>query len=567
MNTNWKIYALLFLGLGSMLSANIFYVFPRIKNSVHQAAADSTWPAAAGQYLNFIDMELLELSALLAILAIALMLISVLLANTFLKPVNSFINRVSSKFLPGGKGSLEGVSSCIETVCNNIFVLDNVPIGIMVVDPGGTITYFNREAGEIAELVPSSVIGAPMMQYFPNNYYNYTMEVINSGREYLGLRNIIKVGGFFKELLFSISPIRSHDSITGAVAVFQDVTPQRKMIEVRAAYALARDLATQKDLGGAFQVIARSAAEMVEIEFSAVFLADHEGRLLLRSAHGIPSEAVESYNAGPLRVDSPEIKDLYQSRVPLLHGDVANRANLQSLLIIPGISSFYSFPVIYEDQLIGFLNLYSREKDRLSKDMVYLIQSLSGQLNTAIANFYELQKMRNLASVDGLTGLFNKKYFTESIGALIPETVSSGGSISLAMIDIDHFKQVNDRFGHPAGDQVLKDVAALISRFVRGTDLVCRYGGEEFSIIMSGTSKNVALEVAERIRTAVENTNFPGREGEPVKITVSCGVASFPRDASTAEDLIRHSDTALYTSKRSGRNRSTGYHQEQKMGF
>lgn len=438
-------------------------------------------------------------------------------------------------------------------------------MGILVVNNHGVIQQFNREAGLITELEPSDVLGRPMLHFFPHNLHHLTTEVIRSGKEYLGQRNIVKVGGFFKEVLFSVSPLRVGETTTGAVAVFQDVTPQRKMIEVQAAYTLAKELATQTDLDGTVQVIAESAAKMVNIEFTAVFLADEHGRLILRAAHGVPAIDIEKYNSAPLSLNSPEITGLYHNIVPLLHGDVRNKQNLSPLFITPGIKSFYSFPITLTDQLIGFINLYSCSQNKLSSDMIYLIQSLSGQLNTAITNFNELQRIRTLADVDGLTGLYNKRYFQEVIQKVITDATDVGKPFSLGMLDIDHFKRINDSYGHQFGDRILKVLAGLVSGWVREGDYLCRYGGEEFALIMPGTSQEQSLEIMERIRRGIESASFSGPDKHPLKITISGGIACFPEDASNLEDLILYSDTALYAAKKSGRNRVLGYHPDQKV--
>lgn len=566
MNINRKIFAVLFLSLGSLAAAVPFFALPRIKMIFTESLQSLQGSAPAGQVLHSLDRELFHISLFIAFFAAALLVASIYYVVVLLKPLSNFIKQVNGLFPPGMRDGLEAVSSGINSLRNNARIADCVPIGIMVVDLDGIIRFFNREAGEITETDPSSVTGRPMLEFFPNNYYSYTMEVIRTGREYLGLRNIIKAGSFFRELLLSISPMYRDNSVSGAVAVFQDVTPQRKLIEVQAAYNLAKDLVTQKDLSSTVRVISKAAAEMVEIEYSAVFLADREGRLVIRSAFGIPAEEVDKYNASPHHLDSPEISDLYRNKVPLLHGDVRNRPGIKKLLFIPDIISFYSFPILHEGRLIGSLNLYSREKNCLSRDKIYLLQSLSGQVNTAITNFYELQKMRTQASVDGLTGLFNKKHFLESLNVQLAGA-ASGSPVSLSMIDIDHFKKINDTFGHQAGDQLLKDVAGVILQQVRESDFVCRYGGEEFCVIMPGTPKRSAMEVVNRIRSAAEGMVFYTPEKEAVRITVSGGVACFPEDASTAEDLILFSDTALYAAKRSGRNKVVAYTPDLKMNI
>ncbi|HBV96738.1 MAG: hypothetical protein JL50_15840 [Peptococcaceae bacterium BICA1-7] len=511
-----------------------------------------------GSVLTDLRGELLIIALVMIILSAGMLMVYLYYIRILVKPVNQFIDHLSRRFEIEGKNALEDITRQVEAIYGNMNLAESIPIGIMVVDLEGVIKFFNREAGEITGHAPSNVIGRPMIKYFPNNYHSYTMECMQTGRECLGLRNIIKSGSFFKELLLNISPILTNNSVSGAVATFQDVTPQRKMIEVHAAYSLARDLVSQKDLDSTVKVISRAASEMVEIEHTAVFLADSEGKFMITSWHGIPEEYVEKYNSSPYSVDSPEIIELYRNKTPLIHGDVRNKHNLKAMLIIPEVLSFYSFPVVYEGKTIGLVNLYSPEKNKLSRDKIYLIQTLSGQVNTAIINFYEFQKMRLLASIDGLTGLFNKKYFLENLAEEIKHA-SAKYPLSLSMLDLDHFKNVNDTYGHQAGDQVLKEIASVMSRSLRETDSICRFGGEEIAISMPGTSKTDAFELIDSIRKKISNTPVYQTDDGPLFITISGGVATYPEDGSTLEELVLNSDSALYSSKKDGRNLVTGY--------
>ncbi len=554
-----KVYALYLAGMLSMLGAFIFIAMPRIGKVFTEGLAAFQGTPAADAALDNLHREFVFLNIFLVVLTICLLAVTAYYSWILIKPLNMFLKNLAGRFFPGKGGNFDDAYSAVESVRMGAAVAHYAPIGIMLVDRDGIIRFFNREASDITEFDPQSVTGRPMLNFFPNNYYNYTMEVIKTGREYMGLRNIIKVGDFFKEIIFSISPLTLPDTVSGAVAVFQDVTPQRKLIEVQAAYSLVRDMVTQRDLDGMAGVIAKSAAEMVDIEFSAVFLADREGGLVIRSACGIAEEAVKNYNARPARVDSPEMVELYRHRLPLLHGDIGGNAVLEPLMAVPGACSFYSFPIICEDRLVGLLNLYSRQKNKLNRDMICLLQSLSGQVSSAVGNFLEMQRMRTMASVDGLTGLFNKKYFLENLSARLDSVGASGPPLSLAMMDLDHFKSINDRYGHQAGDRLLKDVAGVMLQQADEGHCVCRFGGEEFSIIMPGVTKDGAVEAVNRIRFRIENSIFhvPGCDG--VEMTISGGVACFPDDAKNAGDLILFSDISLYAAKRSGRNRVVAY--------
>jgi len=162
-----------------------------------------------------------------------------------------------------------------------------------------------------------------------------------------------------------------------------------------------------------------------------------------------------------------------------------------------------------------------------------------------------------LAAVDGLTGVFNRRYAISHLEAMIRRATDAKTALRVMMLDIDRFKSVNDRFGHPAGDAVLKEFATRVSANVRGLDMVARLGGEEFSVALPETSASAAAAVAERVRAAVEAPRFRDAAlPSPLEVTVSIGVAAM-RLGDDAERLLARADSALYASKNSGRNRVT----------
>jgi two-component system, cell cycle response regulator len=157
---------------------------------------------------------------------------------------------------------------------------------------------------------------------------------------------------------------------------------------------------------------------------------------------------------------------------------------------------------------------------------------------------------------DVLTNCFNKKYFLERLPSEVAFAARHGKLLSLAMIDVDHFKKVNDTYGHQAGDHVLRAVATVIEQTIRADDILARYGGEEFVIIMRETPADDAFTAAERIRRKVESTAFVF-EGTKIPVTISLGIATWaPGRSDAPEELIRIADEYLYKAKRSGRNRS-----------
>jgi len=166
-------------------------------------------------------------------------------------------------------------------------------------------------------------------------------------------------------------------------------------------------------------------------------------------------------------------------------------------------------------------------------------------------------KLRKLAVTDGLTGLFNYRAFRRQLHSEISRSKRFDLPVSLLMMDIDHFKNYNDRFGHPNGDRVLKRFARILRENVREVDCLARYGGEEFALILPGTDKKSAKTAAEKLRRLVERSPFPYAEKLPSgRVTMSVGVTSFPGDTQDEEELIRFSDKALYRAKKGGRNRT-----------
>jgi len=164
-------------------------------------------------------------------------------------------------------------------------------------------------------------------------------------------------------------------------------------------------------------------------------------------------------------------------------------------------------------------------------------------------------ELQRLALTDELTRLYNHRYFQMRLEEELQRAGRHGAPLSLIMLDVDFFKQYNDTHGHPMGDQLLKGLSQLLCENVRVMDTVARYGGEEFAIILTDTTGEQAVQVADRIRSAIQDYPFPGRESQPGGIvTVSVGIASYPQNASTREELVQRADEALYQAKRETRN-------------
>ena len=166
----------------------------------------------------------------------------------------------------------------------------------------------------------------------------------------------------------------------------------------------------------------------------------------------------------------------------------------------------------------------------------------------------DFEHQYKLATTDGLTELFNHRYFQDMMKQQIEQSKRYNSKFSLIMIDIDYFKQFNDKYGHQAGDAVLRQVAAILKKNTRISDYVCRYGGEEMAIILPNTAYEETMKNAERIRKAVEETPFKLSLTQEGQVTISLGIASYNGEEETAQDIIKRADNALYKAKENGRN-------------
>jgi diguanylate cyclase (GGDEF)-like protein len=212
-------------------------------------------------------------------------------------------------------------------------------------------------------------------------------------------------------------------------------------------------------------------------------------------------------------------------------------------------------PLRTRDENLGILmvdNLLSQQE--ISPGEIPILQGIAGQLSMAIKNARLFQGVEELSITDGLTGLYLLRYFKQRLKEEFFRAERNGGNLSLMIMDIDHFKRFNDSYGHQAGDTVLTTVAERILANARKVDLTARYGGDEFIILLPDTSSEEALLLADRLYQAISKEPVT-LAGQPVTITTSLGIATFPTHASSIEELIKRSDEALYWVKSHGRNR------------
>jgi diguanylate cyclase (GGDEF)-like protein len=222
--------------------------------------------------------------------------------------------------------------------------------------------------------------------------------------------------------------------------------------------------------------------------------------------------------------------------------------------VVRGLAALKIFPLRTGDTVVGALVCGSRSAQALPEAAQKELSMLAMQAAQAIVRTRLYEQAERLATTDGLTGLLNRRTFNAQLQRRLREAQRYNRPLSLLLLDIDHFKKVNDTHGHPAGDAVLRGVAQLAQKQARETDMVARYGGEEIALILPETDGRGAHAIGERIRKGVAAAAHPTQQGN-LRVTVSIGVATWPGSPPEAEGLLQAADKALYRAKEGGRNR------------
>jgi len=283
---------------------------------------------------------------------------------------------------------------------------------------------------------------------------------------------------------------------------------------------------------------------------SVVLVEESDGTLRIAEHHGLSGKDVENFYIYYAKLQDSIFQDIMQKKSPYFFDGTEE-------LFMPII---LSVPLISRKKVIGFLNIHSMYKEmQLTQDKIELINALASQASIAISNAQLFQALREQAIIDPCTNLFNFRYFQQKLDEEITVYNATKEPLSLIILDIDHFKNVNDTYGHVYGDAVLRELGNILKRNVRSEDSVCRYGGEEFAIIFPHCVQDVSLRIAERIRSRIEDTSSHDRRGtfkDP--ITVSIGVTEYEPELSKTS-FIQRADNALYYAKNNGRNMVAGY--------
>jgi diguanylate cyclase (GGDEF)-like protein len=341
-----------------------------------------------------------------------------------------------------------------------------------------------------------------------------------------------------------------------AVEVSSELSPAtmiRRSREVNVLLRMAMLSALEMELDSSLNLLCDMAAELVGYSRAAVyFWLDSGEGMHLRATRNLPECSGECI----ARVSVLNYCAAKMGRPLLLTRDSQPAA--EALLREMRAASLVVLPLFVHNSVVGAMHLFGERPDAFSLEDVQLLWILSLVAESMLARDYSNEILLRTAFTDFLTGLKTRQYFEQQLDLEMARAGRRGTSLAVLMIDIDHFKLLNDTFGHPAGDLVLHEFANLFTRDLRQIDLAARYGGEEFILLLPETTHNGAMLVAQRLRRAVEQARFRVSSADDgageQQITISLGVAIFPDDAPSKKELLEAADAALYRAKANGRN-------------
>lgn len=320
---------------------------------------------------------------------------------------------------------------------------------------------------------------------------------------------------------------------------------QKRAQQMEAISAIARQATAVSKVEELLVELCNSIVNSLPQYSVALLTSEKDGTLILRAHSGSLTPTIETSQTLLPRGNAAQ--EALEKRLR----KVIRASGKEVPVLLPHAGSVLILPLVSAAAPLGILVVGAAATTAFAEDEIVILSSVADICASAVQNALYFQQVEELAYVDGLTGVGNRRIFEKRVREELDRAARYQTSMSVIMIDIDHFKRVNDEFGHLLGDEVLRLVSQMFQQALRKPDVCCRFGGEEFAIILPETSGQNALLVAEKLRKKVCDYEFPGI---PRAITISAGVADFPRCGSNRDELVRAADDSLYLAKQTGRN-------------
>ncbi len=355
-----------------------------------------------------------------------------------------------------------------------------------------------------------------------------------------------RVNHFDNETIDLLTMFSTHASIALQNARLYSLERQRAR-QLEAINAIAQQCTAVLDLEDLLARVCSVVQNAFQVPHVSLSLRE-DGDLVLRAHEGMLTLCVP--RGARLSVDCEPWSKVMSSGGAFIENDLS--ISPQPFRLFSEAQSRMSIPLISFGQTLGVLTLYSSQKNVFRENEWRPLEAVADICSSSIQNVHYVERIRKLSYLDGLTGIFNRRFFELRIMEEIERAKRSKTGMAVIIADIDQFKKLNDEFGHLLGDEVLRQVSSLFHQHLRKIDVVCRYGGEEFAILLTNTNAQHAMGVAEKLRKLVEGWQFPG---VPRTVTISAGVAAFPDHGNGRDELVHAADIGLYAAKQAGRNR------------
>ncbi len=441
----------------------------------------------------------------------------------------------------------------------------NTPAMLQTVDPGGAITQVSNYWLATFGYTREEVVGRPALDFIDGSFLRYLHEEILPEFHRAGaIRDMecqfVGKNGRVVDVYCSAAGVFDAQGCLLHVLVALVDISARKRAEAaeRDQHALAealRDtaaaLSSTLSFAEVLERVLNNVGNVVPYDAVNIMLVENDTARIVR-CHGyreLGREEEALFSSHKIR-ELPQLFRMAETRQPVTY---------PSTHLLPGwepewACSYAGAPIVIKGRLVGFINLIGLTPGFYTPEIASRLQAFADQVAIAIENARLYAEVQRLATLDDVTGIFNRRRLLELGQREYERARRYGLPFAAVLLDIDGFKKVNDTYGHIAGDRVLAGIAAAISRHIREVDIFGRYGGEEFIVFLPQADRRAALEVAERLRALVAQQIFE-TDREKISVTISLGVALLSDDTLSLAALIGRTDKAMYAAKQAGRNR------------
>jgi diguanylate cyclase (GGDEF)-like protein/PAS domain S-box-containing protein len=441
---------------------------------------------------------------------------------------------------------------------------------IISTDFKGNILSWNKEAEKLYGYSEQEVLGRPVSLIIPAGYIKDLFKVFDQIKAGEGISDFESVreqrDGLRIDVSSNIFPIRDENGkIIAAAEISHDITSRKLAEEAKKKIQQHLEFEKQKlietlsinqkiisilDLNDLVDFVIEKVTDLLGAQRCSLMFLDGESReLTIKGAKGLSRSVIKNTH---VKVGEGVAGFVAETGKPLLVSDVElEKAVVKHVRRYRG-KSFLSMPVQLKGRIVGVVNVTDKSSNGLgdvfTETDLNILSAITRQAEIAFENSHLYKELRYQSITDPLTGLYNHRFFVRCLNQEMKRVNRYAGDLTLMMIDVDGFKKYNDRYGHVEGDNLLKMIAKILKSNLRRVDILCRYGGDEFGIILPDTDVAQSRTAAEKLKKAVEDVCF--KEG----ITLSIGLASYQKDMDRY-DFVMQADEALYAAKRTGKNK------------